>query len=405
MGVAGFCTLYCIVSMALLVADGVLLLLLLLGLCSEAVLRVPVHGHHRPNSSYYQLDLQAGLHTRKMQVPADRAYPSSTADDPMPGKLIRLSYGSVGNISIGTPPQNFSVLFDTGSSFLWIPSSECNCGKHHEYNHSELSTYVPDGRNFSFGFLSQDTVAVGSATVKHQTFGEGLAFFASSYDGIIGLAYPSLSVQNVTPVFYNMIAEGVVKKPVFGFYFKKPKSFDTFEGGYGELVLGASDPSRFVGHLNYVPVDNKTFWQIRMDGIKIGGRFESEACFGGCEAVVETGDWVFTGPTDEIDKLNLQLGAQLNQFFNLYFFVCHQVETLPTVSLVISGKDYPLHPRDYVISFDDQQVCLSGFQYGSPVKNPPWILGVMFMTVYYTEFDVGNNQVGFATATRTDDAL
>ena len=59
--------------------------------------------------------------------------------------------------------------------------------------------------------------------MKSQVFGEaveqpGEAFVNAKFDGILGMAWPSISVDNVLPVFNNMVDQKLVDKPVFGFY-------------------------------------------------------------------------------------------------------------------------------------------------------------------------------------------
>jgi len=227
-----------------------------------------------------------------------------------------------GEISIGTPPQKFTVVFDTGSSNLWVPSASCSwtniaCWFHARYDSSKSSTYKANGTSFSIeygsgsldGFLSQDTVTIGGLAVRNQVFAEavdepGLTFLVAQFDGILGLAFQSISVDNVVPVWYNLISQGLVSQKVFSFWLNRNEGATPG----GELILGGTDTSHYTGPIFYVPLANKTYWEFGLQDVIIAGK-STGFCSGGCHAIADTGTSLIAGPSDAVQKLNDQLGA------------------------------------------------------------------------------------------------
>lgn len=70
-----------------------------------------------------------------------------------------------GTITVGTPPQSFTVQFDTGSSDLFLPGAACTtqyCTGHAKYLTASSSTAVDRKKAF--------TLSYGSGTVKGQQF-------------------------------------------------------------------------------------------------------------------------------------------------------------------------------------------------------------------------------------------
>ena len=367
--------------------------LLSLLVCSEAMIRLPLYRKPRPLAHSQRVTRDEGIN---IYLQLNFVY------------AARFYYT---NVSIGTPHQEFLAVFDTASNLSMVYSKDCgpDCQiyTYRLYDHSKSSTYVTDGRNVSNesykGYLSQDTIYINGLAVKSQTFVEQVAHMDYVMDAVIGLGYPTVTMQNVSGIFYNMVSEGLVEQPVFGFYFKRRKNLANTTGAYGEITLGGSDPTHFVGQLSYVPVVGEGYWQIKMDGLKIGGQI-SEFCSGGCEVVLNTAMFpILVAP--DADKLNVQLGAFKDEE-DVWCFNTSNFDSLPKMAFVIGGKDYTVAPEDYagIGLLPPQFHRIPSMIYDANWLPPhdgirnKWNLGKLFIAKYYTEFDAGNKRVGFALA-------
>ena len=161
---------------------------------------------------------------------------------------------------------------------------------------------------------------------------QGISFLAAKFDGILGLAFDSISVNHVEPLFQSLVRQGQIADNSFSFYLTKEPSA---EGS--ELVLGGVDPLHAQSDWKYYDLAMQNYWLIDMASLSIGDYKFTDSL----KAIVDTGTSVIVGPKAIIAEMTKQLPAKLD---------CNDMAAYPDLTFTLGEDDYILKPQDYILN-------------------------------------------------------
>ncbi|KAE9364203.1 acid protease [Stipitochalara longipes BDJ] len=342
-----------------------------------------------------------------------------------------------GNLAIGTPEQKFTVVFDTGSSDIWIPTNFCTvpgCIDHRRFNLSESTTFQnlskpwsvefgtgsgvdPTTNWLSNGFLGSDVVNVGGLRVSDQNIlfitNQSDNWAQDAFDGILGMGFQAASATNSTPYFQRLINNGDVAEGTYGFY------LSPVNVGHAELTLGGVDSSKMTGPLRPITTVNKGFsisnghWIANITDIIVN---DQRGHFLGQVAVFDTGTSNIVAPTNEAATAFYQLVSPKIQLVNtagIFALPCQEIKDIPAefvfdfagVLLKVPSSQLSVGPvpvgeatiGPYAGRSDLCQTVVNGGGIGDDM----WIVGATVLKFYYTAWDYANVGISVATTVQS----
>ena len=324
-----------------------------------------------------------------------------------------------GTVSVGTPAQNFSVLFDTGSFQFWVKSKACTsspaCTGQARFDSGASSTFESldkpatpiayvDGTTVN-GVLGKDTVNVAGIAVSNFTFQLATSTNdKANIDGIMGLSF---SPPSADPTFWTAaINSKKTNSSVISYYIDSTEKT-------GGITFGGIDTSRYSGSLAYETIQTETtgsniFWQLKMNSVKVNGN--NIGVPSNTMAIMDTGSSLAIFSASFGKSINQELGLT-SLGSGLYGMRC-QDGTIPSGRKVLSmtfGKiELRFTAREYLFLVSDVSgtYCVSGIAGMLPDSTgsvSPVIIGNVLLRRYYTVFDYESKRIGFATCNRSPD--
>ncbi|KAI0891168.1 secreted aspartic proteinase precursor [Annulohypoxylon nitens] len=308
-------------------------------------------------------------------------------------------------VSIGTPAQTLNLDFDSGSSDLWVfstelPSSSVNGQTQYDASKSSTAKKLSgaswqisygDGSSSS-GDVYTDTVTVGGVTFKSQAV-EAAKTVSSQFqsdtnnDGLLGLAFSS--INTVTPTAQKTFFDNIASDLDVAAWTADLKYHEA-----GTYDFGVIDDSKYTGDITYTDVDNSQgFWSFTSTGYGIGsGSFKST----NFDGIADTGTTLALLPDSIVTAYYKQIsGAKVDSSQGGYVFPCSA--TPPDFVFGVGDAKITV-PGEYInyAAVDDSN-CFGGIQSDSDIGFS--IFGDVALKAAFVVFDqsTGSPRLGWAS--------
>ncbi|KAK4098742.1 acid protease [Parathielavia hyrcaniae] len=363
---------------------------------------------------------------------------AAAAWDPVPAHLEpsqstglarrKVSLQWYGDITVGTPPVTFKLIFDTTAHLMLIAHKNCiTCGDHQLYDNDASSTY-----SGLLGYRSEG----GNCTVVTDLVGMAGRAASSEFmtpDGIFGMGsmpvVPWDHTSNSTdysPAFWQLVNGGQLPGPESSFSFISDR-----KGRDGVLTLGGTDRSQYIpSTLKKIPINwplSSSRWRWVVD--VRGARIDGFTLINSTDAVslVDTGGaTVITPDTNATRELYGRMSPLILPLDNLgaWGAPCDVLDrAVRDVGFTVGSADQNVHVvvkkrhinvGEYIGNITvgayagKSGICQGVFTdpeitAREPInRRPAWIFGNPWLRSYYTVWNSVDRTMGFATPSHRD---
>ncbi|CAG9325693.1 unnamed protein product [Blepharisma stoltei] len=319
-----------------------------------------------------------------------------------------------GVVYIGTPPQMFALMFDTGSPWLYIVERGCyEC--HYAlwyFDKSASTTYETNnvpyeliyGMGYASGIISYDSVSIGdidTIEAKNQTFllvNYERDFGGLVADGILGL---SLGGDGYDTFITTLKNQGKIQNASFSVYLNDNQFSYEEASPVSNLIIDGYDLKKYSTEEQFTYINligDRGHWEISCDSIWLD---KYQIMTKSRSAIVDTGTTLIIGPYVEVSKIESYFSRFYGCFLDydgFFWCDCESVRGYPDIRLVLDGKNFTISKDQYLADLDGSGYC-NLLVVGMPIDL--WILGDVFIRKYYVNFDMDNKQIGLAEAVKS----